>query len=151
MSIENLEQLPDMNGDATVNLSVDSLINFSEDWNMISAGNKNGYAHMSCQETPTLQRHQVSDAVDTDFCEEQAAKKRRLIPLDTSCCAPDKKESLEDKSRVRNWLSIEKIKQFLAVNDYPPAVNFATTTCAGKKNERRHLSTKKRRLCNTRA
>lgn len=90
-SIQNLEHLPD--------LPVDSLVEISQHSNTMCDGNKNGDQSLSCQETPTIQLHQVSDAIDDnkatrddddvqmiedmepDTCEEQAAKKRRLMPL----------------------------------------------------------------------
>ncbi|KAJ1416411.1 Ulp1 protease family, C-terminal catalytic domain [Sesbania bispinosa] len=94
-SLENLEHLSDITGSAAIKLPVDSLMEISPHSNTMCAGNKNGDQHSSCQETPTIQLHQVSDAVDDkvtpdvqmiddmepDICEEQAAKKRRLIPL----------------------------------------------------------------------
>ncbi|GAU46097.1 hypothetical protein TSUD_95690 [Trifolium subterraneum] len=85
--IENLEHFLDMDDHAPIsNLAVDPLIYFSQDWNMMCAGNKIW--------SPTLQLHQVSNAVDNevfyddvqiidnmklDFWEEQPAKKRRLM------------------------------------------------------------------------
>ncbi|KAE9603835.1 putative Ulp1 peptidase [Lupinus albus] len=67
------------------------------DLNTKSDDNNNGDLHSSSQEIAAVQLDHVSDAVDDkvtsdgqmiddmapDVCEEQAAKKRRLIPLDT--------------------------------------------------------------------
>ncbi|KAI5404478.1 probable ubiquitin-like-specific protease 2B isoform X2 [Lathyrus oleraceus] len=92
--IENTEHFIDICGSASNNLSIPSVMGISKD-SMNCDGYKNGDIHSPCQEAPTIGLHQVSEAVDeeaacdagqmiddmgADICEEQAAKRRRVMP-----------------------------------------------------------------------
>lgn len=94
--MENTEQFIDNSSSACNNLSIPSVVGISQDSIMECDGYKNGDIHSNCQETPTETLHRVSDAVDEEdacddcqmidgmapnICEEQAAKRRRLMPL----------------------------------------------------------------------
>lgn len=84
-SIENLDTLTEISGSAPTisNLPTSTVLGCSEDSIMMCGSNKNG----------ALPVHQVSDAVDekdksdvqtgNEICEEQAAKRRRLMPLES--------------------------------------------------------------------
>lgn len=93
---ENPEHLTDISVSDGSNLPLTSIMGIAQDLNTKSDGDKNGDLHSSCQEIPAVPLHQVSDAVDDkvtcddgqmidgmtpDICEEQAAKRRRLMPL----------------------------------------------------------------------
>ncbi|WJX41249.1 Ulp1 peptidase [Trifolium repens] len=93
--IENTEHFIDISGSACNNLPIPLAVGVSHDTIMNCDGYKNGDIHSPCQETPTIALHQVSDAVDEearcddgqmidgtepDISEEQAAKRRRVMP-----------------------------------------------------------------------
>ncbi|CAJ2641114.1 unnamed protein product [Trifolium pratense] len=88
--IENTEHFIDISGSAS-----NDVVGVSHDSIMKCDDYKNGDIHSPCQETPTIAWHQVSDAVDEEakcddgqmidgteanICEEQAAKRRRVMP-----------------------------------------------------------------------
>jgi hypothetical protein len=85
----------DISGSAGNNLPTSSVVGISQEPNC--DGYQNGDIHSPCLETPTVTLHQVSDAVDEeaacddgkmidgtepDISEEQAAKRRRVMPLE---------------------------------------------------------------------
>ncbi|CAK8568194.1 unnamed protein product [Lathyrus sativus] len=92
--IVNAEHFIDICASASNNLSIPSVMGISQD-SMNCEGYKNGEIHSPCQEAPTIGLHQVSEAVDEEaacddgqmidgmgpnICEEQAAKRRRVMP-----------------------------------------------------------------------
>lgn len=96
LSMENIECFTEVAGSAASNLPLTTVARSSQDSDTMSGSNKNGVHHF-CQETPTTPLHQISDAVDDkvsfddvqtvnletpDLCDEQAAKRRRIVPLD---------------------------------------------------------------------
>lgn len=88
---ENTDHFIDISGSAGSDLPITSIMEISQDSITKCDGDKNGDIHSSFQETPTVTLHQDSDAVDDEapcddgmapnICEEQAAKRRRLMPL----------------------------------------------------------------------
>ncbi|OIV97855.1 hypothetical protein TanjilG_12612 [Lupinus angustifolius] len=94
---DNPEHLTDLSVSDANNLSITPLMGISQNLNAKSNGNNNGDPHSSSREIATVQLDHVSDAVDDkvtsdgqmindmapDVYEEQAAKRRRLIPLNT--------------------------------------------------------------------
>ncbi|KAK7282889.1 hypothetical protein RIF29_11993 [Crotalaria pallida] len=94
--VENFKDSTDISVSDGGNLPFTSIMGIAQDLNTISKGDNNGDLHPYSQEVPTVPAHQVSDAIDDkvicddgqmidgmthDGCEEQAAKRRKLTPL----------------------------------------------------------------------
>ncbi|KAF7830010.1 putative ubiquitin-like-specific protease 2B [Senna tora] len=91
LSMENLEFSAEIAGSAACNLPL------SRDSDTVCNSSKSGLVNSCCVETATTPLHEASDAVEdkvsfddvqtvnlvvTDLCDEQAAKRRRVLPMD---------------------------------------------------------------------
>lgn len=95
LSVENIDSFAEIAGSAASDLPLSAVVRISHDSDTFCHSNKDEVLDPSCQETSTM-LYQVSDAGDDkfsfddvqmvnlatpDLCDEQAAKRRRILPL----------------------------------------------------------------------